>query len=152
MFGPPGHAYIYFIYGMYYCFNVVTAPEGTGEAVLVRALEPVSGLDLMVKRRGPAKGADAPKRADAARPFPRDLLHLCSGPAKLVLALGVSPAQNGADLRNPPLFLASHPARDRSLPRPKEADIVTTTRIGIVKAADLPLRFYLRGNPFISRK
>lgn len=132
MFGPPGRAYIYLIYGMYRCFNVVTAPEGVGEAVLIRALEPLEGMDLMVRRRGTVKERD-----------------LCSGPGKLVMALGLDPSHNGADLREGPLRIL--PAESRPLPR-RRGNIKVTTRIGITRGAELPLRFYLEGSPFISRK
>lgn len=127
MFGPPGHAYVYFIYGMYYCFNAVSAPEGVGEAVLVRALEPLAGLDLMRVRR---------KR--------ERLKDLCSGPARLVQAMGVTRQHNGADLTGSPLFIS----RGKAL---REA-VVSTTRVGIREGAELSLRFYLEGNPYISRK
>ena len=130
MFGPPGRAYIYFIYGMYYMFNVVTAPRSVGEAVLIRALEPVAGLDLMRQRRG----TDNP-------------LRLCSGPGKLVVALGLTRTFNGHDLRIPPLFIAPPP---HGIP-PRPEDILTSRRIGINAGADLPLRFYLRNCPYISR-
>lgn len=127
MFGPPGHAYVYFIYGMHYCFNVVTAPEGVGEAVLVRALEPLEGLPLM--------------RANRKR---ERLTDLCSGPAKLVQALGITRRHNGTDLTEPPLVIlkGAEPAEN----------IVTSTRIGINEAEKLPLRFYLEGNMYVSRK
>lgn len=126
MFGPPGHAYVYFIYGMYYCFNTVTAPAGVGEAVLIRALEPLEGIPLMRRRRG------------------RDRLKdLCSGPAKLVQALGIAREHNGADLTRNPLFVLKGDAREK---------ILAATRVGIREGADLPLRFYLEGNPFVSRK
>jgi len=133
MFGHPGRAYIYFIYGMYYCFNVVTEPEGVGEAVLVRALEPIEGLALMQKRRG----------TDVAR-------NLCSGPGKLVLALGVRPEQNHASLLEGPLRIEAPEAF--GLAKVSARKIVATKRVGITLAADLPLRFYERGNLFISRK
>lgn len=132
MFGPPGRAYIYFIYGMYYCLNVVTAPPGIGEAVLLRALEPVEGIELMRKRRKtPA------------------LHNLCSGPGKLVQALGITHKLNAHDLRKSPLTIWS---RD-SFPQPADAsfEIVATPRIGITLAAELPLRFYIRGSKFASR-
>jgi DNA-3-methyladenine glycosylase len=127
MFGDPGHAYIYFIYGMYYCVNVVTMPAGTGEAVLLRALEPVAGIALMTARRRGAR-----------------LERLCDGPAKLVLAMGITPALSGHDFRRPPLMLMSRPG----VPT---AEVVTSRRIGISKAADRELRFSLAGNPFVSR-
>jgi DNA-3-methyladenine glycosylase len=133
MFGPPGHAYIYFVYGMYYCFNVVTAPEGVGEAVLVRALEPCAGIPLMQQRRGT-----------------RDLKALCSGPGKLVLAMGLLKDLNGCPLFRGPLTIRSQGSFPRGRSAPKEK-IVATTRIGISRAAALPLRFCLKGNPFVSR-
>lgn len=129
MFGPPGRAYIYLIYGMYDCFNVVTAPAGTGEAVLIRALEPLEGLPLMARRRGTEK--------------PRDL---CSGPGKLVIAMGIGRQQNGADLRG-----RAGSALSILSPGAAPGNIKVTTRIGINKAAHLPLRFYLEGNAFISK-
>ncbi len=127
MFGPPGRVYVYFIYGMHYCFNVVTAPAGVGEAVLIRAVEPLEGLELMRQRRG------------------RERLHeLCAGPARLVQALGITKEHNKADLTTGPLFIA--PAQE---PPP---EIFITTRIGVKEGAELPLRFYIQGNKFISKK
>ncbi len=119
MFGPPGHAYIYFIYGMYYCFNVVTAPEGVGEAVLIRALEPLEGVDLMRQRR--------PKANDK---------NLCNGPAKLVLAMGIRPDQNNVNLLEGNLRLES----GSSVP---DGKIKATPRIGIRRATDLLLRYVI---------
>ena len=133
MFGPPGHAYIYFVYGMYYCFNVVTAPEGVGEAALIRALEPVAGLQLMQQRRGT-----------------RELKALCSGPGKLVQAMGLTKALNGCPLFRGALRICSHDSFPRQAAGGAE-EIVATTRIGITKAAALPLRFCLKDNPFVSR-
>lgn len=134
MFGAPGTAYIYLIYGMYHCFNVVTRPAGCGEAVLIRALEPVSGIELMQKRRKKEKLTD-----------------LCSGPGKLVQAQGIAIALNGTSLDGPKLYLTRTlnglPTGKR---RPGEK-IVTSTRIGIRTGADLPLRFYIGSSPFISR-
>ncbi|MBI4412175.1 MAG: DNA-3-methyladenine glycosylase [Deltaproteobacteria bacterium] len=128
MFGPPGHAYVYFVYGMYYCFNVVTGPSGVGEAVLIRALEPVKGVDLMFERR---PKADRPE-------------NLCNGPAKLVLAMGISKEHNGISLCERPLWLEKNSFQKK--------EIVTTTRIGITEGAHLPYRFYLKNNPFVSRR
>ena len=125
MFGDPGHAYIYFIYGMYHCFNVVTAPVGVGEAVLIRALEPVEGMALMEKRRQGKKD-------------------LAGGPGKLVIAMGITRQMNGSSLMTGPLKIMRGDMKKRP--------IVTTTRIGISSGHHLPLRFYLKGNPFISRK
>lgn len=134
MFGEPGHAYIYFIYGMYHCFNVVTAKKGIGEAVLIRALEPVTGIDLMRERRPTVK-----KEKD-----------LCNGPAKLVLAMGMHKNLNGVILDKKPLYLLDHTAFGAKSPSTK--DIVATTRIGITQDAHLPYRFYLKDNPHVSKK
>lgn len=127
MFGPAGHAYIYLIYGMHYCFNVVTQKEGIGEAVLIRALEPVEGIGLMKVRRGKKK-----------------ITELCSGPAKLVQAMGIKKEYNGMPLTGELLFL--------SLANEVKTEIITTTRIGIKEGAELPLRFYISGSKYISRK
>ncbi|WP_242868901.1 DNA-3-methyladenine glycosylase [Desulfotomaculum copahuensis] len=127
MFGPQGYAYVYFIYGMYYCFNVVTRDEGVGEAVLIRALEPAAGIALMKSRRRREK-----------------INELCSGPARLVQAMGITREHNGADLTREPLFIC----HGGTMP----AGIVTTTRIGIRAGSELPLRFYLRESAFVSKK
>lgn len=128
MFGPPGRAYVYFVYGMHHCLNVVTAPRGIGQAVLVRALEPVEGLELMRARRSGVPDRD-----------------LCRGPGRLVRAMGIGREHDGTDLVRGPLVIRA-PARGATKPR-----IVTTTRVGITRAADRPLRFHLLGSPFISR-
>lgn len=126
MFGPPGFAYVYFTYGMHYCFNVVTAAEGTGEAVLIRALEPVLGIDLMTSRRGRT-----------------GLRELCSGPAKLTQAMAIGKEQNCLDLTGEQLFIC---------PAGPAGPLVTTTRIGIREGTELPLRFYLRDSKYVSRR
>jgi DNA-3-methyladenine glycosylase len=128
MFLPPGHAYVYLIYGLHHCFNVVTAPEGVGEAVLVRALEPLEGLDLMRERRGGAPVA-----------------RLCRGPGNLARALGIGPASDGADLRAGALYLAPHEPGWRAGP------IERGPRVGITKAAERPLRFRQRACPWCTR-
>jgi DNA-3-methyladenine glycosylase len=128
IFGPPGHAYVYLSYGIHECLNIVAEPEGMPGAVLIRALEPVAGLDLMRSRRPEA-------RTD------RDLT---SGPGKLTRALAVTRAHNGADLTRGDLTVHA-PLHKHPL------DIAVTPRIGITKCADLPLRFVLKGNPFVSR-
>lgn len=131
MFGPPGRAYVYFIYGMHRCFNVVTGPPGRGEAVLIRALEPLTGIDLMRRRRG----------ID-------DVRRLCDGPAKLVQALGIDAGHNGTDLARGPLRLLEGPPFDAGAAPPA---IGAAPRVGISVAVDLPLRFHYVGNPWVSK-
>ncbi|MGV3560443.1 DNA-3-methyladenine glycosylase [Larkinella arboricola] len=135
MFGPAGTLYVYLIYGYYYCLNVVTGPEGVGEAVLIRALEPTEGIDVMAERRN----LDPTTKAG--------LRGLTSGPGKLVIAMGVSREHNFLSLTGPttvsPVYI-----------RPRILDgfeMVTTTRIGITQGADLPYRFYVKGNRFVSK-
>jgi DNA-3-methyladenine glycosylase len=129
IFGPPGHAYVYFIYGMYECLNLVCEPEGKPGCVLIRALEPVEGIERMRQRRPAAR-----KDED-----------LASGPGKLTLAMGITRAQNGADVTRGALVVRD-PAEKRRV------EIGVTARIGITKCADLPLRFIVRGNRFVSGK
>ena len=123
LFGPPGHAYIYLIYGMYHCMNTVT---GNGSGVLLRALEPTRGLEPMAARRGLA-----------------DPRTLCSGPGKLAQALGVDASFNGLSLLDPPFRLEAAPAG---------IAVATGLRIGITKAVEQPWRFGLKGSPFLSRR
>ena len=132
MFGPVGHAYIYFIYGMHYCINAVSGTEGKGEAVLIRALEPLQGIPVMQKRRRTEK-----------------LPLLCNGPAKLAQALGLTMALNSVPLFEGSLQIWSADSLP-STPSIENLDIVETTRIGISKARELPLRFYLKGNSYVS--
>ncbi|MFN8348974.1 MAG: DNA-3-methyladenine glycosylase [Spirosomataceae bacterium] len=139
MFGKAGTVYVYQIYGMHYCVNIVSAEEGRGEAVLIRALEPTEGIELMKARRM-AKMHD--KRL---RPSAFDIHHLCNGPAKLVQAMGISiPAHNESSLMDGSLSIL--PGLTGGF------DMVTATRIGITQGADLPYRFYIKGNAFVSRK
>lgn len=135
MFGPPGHAYVYFVYGVHWCLNVVTAPRGVGEAVLLRALEPVAGLDRMRERRG----------VDAERA-------LCSGPGKLVQAMGVGREHDGVDLVRGVLTIRAPGAAPRPEPGAWKEEVVVASRVGITKAVELPLRYYLAGNPHVSRR
>ncbi len=119
MYGPPGHAYVYLIYGMHHCMNVVTEPEGNGAAVLLRAVEPVSGVEGNTR-----------------------------GPGLLCRALGIDKRLNGHDLLSEDFYLAEAESADRFA-------IVTRPRIGVAYAgewADAPLRFYIEGNPWISKK
>jgi DNA-3-methyladenine glycosylase len=127
IFGPPGHAYVYFIYGMYECLNLVAEPEGQSGCVLIRALEPVIGLNIMQLRRPPARKPE----------------QLTSGPGKLTLALAITRAQNGADVTRGSLVV-------RAGTGPHRFEIATSPRIGISKCADWPLRFFIRGNRFVS--
>ncbi len=128
LFGPPGHAYVYFIYGMYYCLNVVAEPEGSPGCVLIRALEPLAGLELMRRRR----------------PGVSTVTGLASGPGKLTLAMGIGRQENGADLT-----LGSFTIR-RSSPEPA-LQILTTPRIGIRHETGRLLRFAVAGSRFASR-
>ncbi|HUA20918.1 MAG TPA: DNA-3-methyladenine glycosylase [Bryobacteraceae bacterium] len=128
IFGPPGHAYVYFIYGMYECLNFVAEPEGQAGCVLIRALEPLAGLPLMRRRRARAKGIE----------------HLANGPGKLTLAMGITRRLNGADLISGPLQV-------RGLRRDDPFEVQVTPRVGIRHNADWPLRFVIAGNRFLSR-
>lgn len=128
LFGPPGIAYVYLIYGMYWCFNAVTREEGHGSAVLVRAVAPLEGEPIMQRRR----------------PHARSRHELTNGPGKLCLALGITGAQNGGWLDEPPLrVLAGEVVPD--------SEVVVTPRIGITKAAEWPLRYFVAGDPFVSK-
>ena len=143
LFGPPGHAYVYFIYGMHSCLNVSCEPEGEAGCVLIRALEPLAGLKTMVKRRWPGKilpGVDETALESQLRST------LASGPGRLCQAFAVTRAQNnGADFTSP---LSSLQIQDDGfLP----GEVVVTPRIGISKAADRLARFLLAGNSHVSR-
>jgi DNA-3-methyladenine glycosylase len=135
MYGPPGHAYVYFIYGNYFCFNAVCSPKGVAEAVLIRAIEPEFDEAWMRRNRGTANRRD-----------------LTSGPAKLCLALGIERAFDGADLGtiDSGLVLAEN-AQARHFVR-QRGPVVTTTRIGLSVAEHLPLRWYLDGSEFVSKR
>ncbi len=138
LFGPPGRAYVYFIYGNHYCLNVSCQPEGRAGCVLVRALEPVEGMAAMAR----ARGLRLPPRAAGAAPV-RRLRHLASGPGRLCEAFGITRERdNGRDLtsRRSGLWVADDGYRP---PR-----IVTTPRIGIRKAAEKRLRYVIAGSPF----
>jgi DNA-3-methyladenine glycosylase len=135
MFGPPGHAYVYFIYGCHFCVNAVCQPAGLAEAVLIRAIEAQVGLGFLRKQRG---------------------LHeqcaLTNGPAKLCEAMQIDRQINGADLCDPRsgLIIAQNSHVGDFLQQ--RGPVVTTVRIGLTRAADLPLRFYLDGSAFVSRR
>ncbi|MDE3133673.1 MAG: DNA-3-methyladenine glycosylase [Acidobacteriota bacterium] len=129
LFGPPGRAYVYLSYGVHALLNAVCEPEGVGAAVLIRALEPLAGVELMAQRRGQA----------ASR-----LTALCSGPGKLTEALGVTLADNGCDLARGPVVVSGRPSRF------SDPVVQRDRRIGITKAAELPWRFCLAGSRFLS--
>ncbi len=136
MFGPPGHVYTYFTYGNHWMFNIVTEKEGLGCAVLIRAIEPVEGIELMWERR----------------PKARQVVDLTNGPGKLAAALGIGREQYGLDLLNSSLrvMIPSSAAQKRMIAR--HGGIRQTTRIGLgdSKGAELPYRFYLREHPSVS--
>jgi DNA-3-methyladenine glycosylase len=123
IFGPPGHAYVYFIYGMYECLNLVAEPAGEAGCVLIRAVEPICGMEAMFHRR----------------PAARSVEDLASGPGKLTLALGITRAHNGRDVTEGPLVV-------RKWRREQPVDIEVTRRIGITKCVDRPLRFVARNS------
>ena len=129
LFGPPGVAYVYRSYGIHALLNAVCEPEGVGAAVLIRALEPLDGIDLMRDRR----------RMDR-------LEDLCSGPGKLSQALGIELTENGTDLLGAGPILLEPPGEDVA-----DRDLIASTRIGITKATELPWRFCASGSRSVSR-
>jgi DNA-3-methyladenine glycosylase len=129
MFGPPGHAYVYLIYGRYHCVNVVTEGEGVPSAVLIRAVEPLVGIDRMQARR----------RSERAT-------HLTSGPSKLCQALAIDRTLDKWDMTKGQRLWCAMPAANPQL------HIAVSSRVGISVAGDLPLRFYVLGSPFVSRE
>jgi len=128
LFGPPGYAYLYRSYGIHACLNAVCEPEGVGAAVLIRALEPVEGIELMRARRGLER-----------------VENLCSGPGKLTQALGIGLELNGSDLIRGPIVIARRQSGWR------DVEVVASKRIGITKAAELPWRFSALGSRYLSR-
>jgi DNA-3-methyladenine glycosylase len=137
LFGPPGHAYVYFIYGVHYCLNISCLPDGEAGGILIRALEPVSGLEEM---------ATARELGDLNFDSVRDLRKLASGPGRLSEALRVTrPRDNGKDMLSPRCDLQ---VRDDGF---VPDEILKTPRIGITKSADMPLRYVIAGSKFLSR-
>jgi DNA-3-methyladenine glycosylase len=128
IFGPPGHAYVYFIYGMYECLNIVAEAAGKPGCVLVRALEPVAGIEIMQRRRPAARRTE----------------DLASGPGKLTLAMAITRAHYGVDMTRGALVV-------REPGEPRRVEVEVTPRVGISECADWPLRFTVRGNRFVSR-
>jgi DNA-3-methyladenine glycosylase len=138
LWGPPGHAYVYFIYGVHYCLNISCLPDGEAGCILVRALEPVSGI---------AEMAEARELSDIDYVSVRDLRKLASGPGKLCEALGITrPRDNGKDM------LASRSDLQVASDGFRVADVAVTQRIGITKSAEMPLRYIISNSPFVSRR
>ena len=133
IFGPPGHAYVYLIYGVYDCLNVVSEPEGSPGCVLIRALEPLQGIAAMRRRRTVERIED-----------------LASGPGKLTRAMGITLRHNGADLTRGPLTIQEPAAGGRKPAAEGKFEIAVSPRIGITHNADWPLRFFIAGNRFVS--
>ena len=128
LYGPPGTSYVYFIYGMYWCFNAVTRAQGLPSAVLVRAVEPLSGIELMRERR----------------PRIRKEVDLTNGPGKLCTALGIDGSMSAKSLQRKPLVIRE----GDGIP---DDNVEITTRIGITRSADWPLRWIVKGNRFVSK-
>ncbi len=138
MYGEPGHSYVYLIYGMYHCFNMVTGPQGVPQAVLIRALEPVEGLDLMAYNRYQKPYGELNKK---------QITGLTSGPGKLCRALLIDKELNGEDLCGSRLYVEEGETNGLS--------IVESRRVGIdyaEEARDFLWRFYIEGNPYVSVK
>ncbi len=134
MFQTGGQLYVYFTYGMHYCLNVVTSTEGIGDAVLIRAMQPLNCFDILSLNRFNTK-----------EPTHQQIKNLANGPAKICQALNISKNENGIDLQSDFIFLSNN-----KLLLPEE--IIQTKRIGIKKSVDLPWRFYIKNNPYISKK
>ncbi len=133
MFNGGGFLYVYFTYGMHFCANVVTGKINDGKAILIRAVEPITGIDLMTKNRYNKKELS-----------PKEFLNLTNGPAKLCEAFGIARRDNGIDLCGNEICIYNSPKLSLT-------EIETSTRIGIKKSVDLPWRYYIKDNPFVSR-
>lgn len=127
MYKSAGHLYVYFTYGMYYCCNIVCGKEGYGAGVLIRAVEPIEGLDVIEKRRNMTG------------------VGVTNGPGKICMALGIDTRHSGHDLDTSPIRLIKRPTVE-------ENKITATKRIGISKAVDELRRFYIAQNPYVSKK
>ena len=134
MFEPGGYLYVYFTYGVHYCCNVVTGKKGQGTAVLIRAIEPISGFDKMIKNRFARK-----LRSE------KEILNLTSGPGKICKAFGIDKSHSGIDLTGDRIFILNSK-------KIKQQDIGISRRIGITKSVDLPWRFFIKDNPYLSGK
>ena len=150
MFGPTGHLYVYVSYGMHHCCNVVCGPEGFGSGCLVRAVEPLEGVEVMRELREAGRAGKAhtgragKEQAERARKHPLKLRDLINGPGKVCAALGIDKELYGHDLKVEPLVLDFAPLL------PGET-IGRSPRVGISKNIDAPKRFFIEGNEFVSR-
>lgn len=133
MFNGTGLLYVYFIYGMHYCANVVTGSSDQGQAVLIRGIEPIDGIENL-----------SDNRFGTLQPNNHQLMNLTNGPAKICQAFGINRDENGIDLTGDSIYIL-----DDKLP--SNSEIAKTTRIGIKKSVDLPWRFYIKGNHFVSK-
>ncbi|MBN1637948.1 MAG: DNA-3-methyladenine glycosylase [Ignavibacteriales bacterium] len=133
MFGRAGFLYVYFTYGIHFCANVVTGEEGTGAAVLLRALEPIIGWDVLAMNRYKRKVISE-----------KDKIGLTNGPGKICQALDINRKDNGIDLTEDNIFIANV--------KNENISVCQSTRIGIKKSVDLPWRFYIKHNPYVSKK
>ncbi len=151
MFGPPGHAYVYFTYGMHYCVNLTCQPVGVAEAVLIRAGAVVDGTDLAQRRRYGLAGTDGSAEADTGRNGRRRDRDLARGPGRLCQALGIDRSEDGADACAPsgPIGI-SPPEAFGQAEVAGSADIRVGPRVGISRAADLPWRYWLGGDRHVS--
>jgi DNA-3-methyladenine glycosylase len=134
MFEEGGYLYVYFTYGAHHCCNVVTGKKGQGTAVLIRAVEPVSGIDRMIKNRFGRKLKNE-----------KEIFNLTSGPGKLCKAFGIDRTHSGIDLSGKEIFILDNKKNPK-----KETGV--STRIGITRSTDLPWRFFIKNNPYLSRK
>ncbi len=134
MFEDGGFLYVYFTYGMHFCCNVVSGKKDHGQAVLIRAIEPLLGIEIMAENRFGRKKISG-----------KDLLNIASGPAKICQAFGIGRDQNGTDLTKNEIFILDQP-------RSPKFEIVETTRVGIKKSKELPWRFYIKNSKYISKK
>ena len=160
MFGPPGHIYVYFTYGMHFCANLVCQPAGQAEAVLLRAGEVVAGSELAARRRARENGLGPDGQADGNGGAPSNDQHgngrtrravdLARGPARLCQALGIDRQLDGADVCQPGLSLGIGPARPSDSAAAGQAVISTGPRVGISQAADRPWRYWLAGDGHVS--
>ena len=145
MFCEGGHLYVYFTYGMHFCANIVTGPKGIGEAVLIRAVEPLVGIEVMTKNRFPNLCSEGAYASGVQSLNHKILLNLSNGPAKFCQAFGIARQENGMDLLNSEISITE------GVPIPSKL-IKRSSRIGIQQGIEKKWRFFIKGNPWVSRK